>query len=183
MTPEPSRIFASIWQQGAGLAEDPLGNIYGISAEGPYIAGSNLSMSVLKFSPTNGVQVADYFTPYNHQTLSSNDMDLTGILVVPPQSGSYPDEMVAIGEEGTIYLLNRDQLGGLCSTCTIADSQIVQEIPQGAGKESGNPCFWNQRLYFTGDAMPVQAYTVKNGTPVVPAVQSPGAMAGGGTAS
>ena len=179
VTLEPGTTLASIWQKGAGLAEDALGNIYGISAEGPYVAGSNLSTSVVKFSQTNGIQIADYFTPYNHQTLSKGDADLTGIVLFPPQPGSYPNEMVGMGKEGTIYLLNRDQMGGLCATCTTGDTQIVQEIPQGAGRQSGNPCFWNQRLYFTGQDSPVQAYTVRNGTLVVPPVTSPQAMAGG----
>jgi len=180
VTLEPGTTLASIWQKGAGLAEDPLGSIYGVSAEGPYVAGSNLSMSVVKFSSTNGVQVADYFTPYNHQTLSKDDADLTGILLFPPQAGPYPHEMVGMGKEGTIYLLNRDQLGGLCTTCTTGDTQIVQEIPQGAGRGSGNPCFWNQRLYFTGQGNPVQAYTLQNGMLVVPPVKSPQVMTGGG---
>jgi len=180
VTVEPGKVLASIWQKGAGLAADPNGNIYGVTAEGAYIAGSNLSTSIVEFNPTNGLQVADYFTPYNYQTLSKGDFDLTGILLFPPQSGTYPNEMVGMGKEGTIYLLNRDHLGGVCSNCTTGDTQIVQEIPQGAGKESGNPCFWNQRLYFTGQGIPVRAYKVQNGTLVVPAVQSPQAMAGGG---
>ena len=180
VTLEPKTTLASIWQKGAGLAEDTLGNIYGVSGEGPYVAGSNLSTSVVKFSATNGVQVADYFTPYNHLTLSKNDLDLTGVLLFPPQAGPYPREMVAMGKEGTIYLLNRDQLGGLCTTCTTGDTQIIQEIPQGAGKGSGNPCFWNQRLYFTGQAGPVQAYTLQNGMLMVPPATSSQAMGGGG---
>jgi hypothetical protein len=180
VTLEPGKTLASIWQKGAGVAGDLQGNIYAVTGEGPYVAGSNLSISVVKVSSTNGVQVADFFTPYNHQTLSEHDMDLTGVLLLPPESGPYPREMIAIGKEGSIYLLNRDHMGGLCTNCTSGDTQIVQEILQGAGPGGGNPSFWNATVYFTGAANPVQAYTVGNGTLVVPPAKSPQSMDGGG---
>lgn len=180
VTVEPGGTLASIWQKGAGVSGDLQGNIYAVTGEGAYVAGSNLSISVVKFNSTNGIQVADFFTPYNHQTLSDHDMDLTGLLLLPLQSGSYPREMIGIGKEGTIYLLNRDHMGGLCTNCTAGDTQIVQEISQGAGAGGGNPSFWNARVYFTGAASPVQAYTVESGALVVPPAKSPQSMAGGG---
>ncbi len=180
LTLEPGKLLASIWHKGAGLAADSLGNIFALTGEGPYVAGSNLSMSVVKFNFTNGLRLADYFTPYNRQTLNSNDFDLTGLVVLPQNSSPFPREMIAIGKEGTIYLLNRDALGGLCATCTSGDTQIVQEIPQGAGKSGGNPTFWNNRVYFTPQASPVLVYTLRNGTLTLPPLQSPISMSGGG---
>ena len=180
VTVEPGRNLASIWQKGAGIAADPGGNLYAVTSEGPYVAGSNLSISVVEFNQTNGVRVADFFTPYNHQTLATLDQDMTGVLLLPDQSGAYPREMIGIGKEGTIYLLNRDHLGGLCTTCTSGNTQIVQEIPQGGGTGGGNPTYWNNTVYFTGVRTPVQAYTVQNGTLVVPPVKTPVQMAGGG---
>jgi hypothetical protein len=177
---EPGKQFASIWQRGAGVAADTSGHIYAVNAEGPYAAPTNLSISALKFSQTKGVTLVDYFTPYNHQTLAANDMDLTGIVLLPFQSGTYPREMVATGKEGTIYLLNRDNMGHLCAGCTSGDTQIVQEIPQGAGVEGGNPCYWNHRVYFTGDRRPLEAYTVQNGKMLLPPAKSPQSMPGGG---
>ena len=179
VTLEPGKNLASIWQKGAGVAADPGGNIYVVTSEGPYVAGSNLSISVVKLNQKNGVKVADFFTPYNHQTLATNDRDMTGLLLLPVQSGAYPREMIGIGKEGTIYLLNRDHLGGLCTSCTSGDTQIVQEIPQGAGA-SGNPTYWNHTVYFTGAHSPVQAYTVQNRVLVVPPVKTPVQMTGGG---
>ena len=180
VTLEPGKKLASIWQKGAGLAADLLGNVYAVTSEGPYVAGSNLSTSVVKFHVIHGLQITDFFTPYNHATLSSKDYDLTGILLFPQHSEPYPREMIGIGKEGTIYLLNRDAMGSVCTTCTSADTQIIQEIPQGAGWESGNPSFWNNRVYFTPEGSPVRVYTVSNGTLVVPPVTSPTSMTGGG---
>ncbi len=180
VTLEPGKQLASIWQKGAGIAADPGGNIYAVTSEGFYAAPTNLSISAVKFNQTNGVTLVDFFTPYNHQTLSADDMDLTGLVLLPLQSGTYPREMIAIGKEGTIYLLNRDHLGHLCATCSSGDSQIVQEIPQGAGMSAGNPSYWNHKLYFTGDRRPAQAYTVQNGRLLLPPATSPQSMAGGG---
>jgi outer membrane protein assembly factor BamB len=73
-------------------------------------------------------------------------------------------------------------MGQFCSTCAASDTQIVQEIPQGAGRQSGSPVYWNNRVYFTGVASPVQAYTISNGTLVVPPFLEPIQINGGGHA-
>jgi hypothetical protein len=182
-TTEPGKTLASIWQKGAGLSADSDGRIYAETGEGPYAAGSNLSTSVFKLRQYGATLIlADWFTPYNHQYLSSNDLDLhDGVLILPPQPGPYPDELIAEGKEGTVYLLNRHEMGHLCSTCTGGDTQIVQEIPQGAGKNSGTPVYWNNTVYFTG-AGPVLAYTMRNGSLSTPPVAQSVRMGGGGHA-
>jgi hypothetical protein len=181
---EPGKTLASIWQKGAGISADSSGNIYAETGEGFYAADTNLSISVLKLSQTGTtVTLADWFTPYNHQYLSANDLDLNdGVLILPDQPGPYPYELIAEGKEGTIYVLNRDNMGQLCSICTTGDTQIVQEIPQGAGKESGTPVYWNNTVYFTGTSMPVQAYALNNGTLTVPPSVQSVKLGGGGHA-
>jgi hypothetical protein len=183
-TAEPGNTLASIWQRGAGLSADSSGNIYAETSEGFFSEGTNLSSSVLKLSQIGtSLTLTDSFTPYNQQYLSTNDLDLDdGILLLPDQQGPYLRELVAGGKEGTIYVLNRDNMGQYCSTCTLADTQIVQEIPQVA-KSSGVPVYWNNTVYLTGVGAPVYAYSLQNGTLVVPAsAQSPAKMAGGGHA-
>jgi hypothetical protein len=184
-TPEPGRTLASIWHKGGGIPADSSGNIYAETSEGYYQAGTNLAMSVLKLSQSaTALGLADWFTPYNYQFLGDNDKDLAdGVLILPDQPGAFPHEVIAVGKEGTIYLLNRDNMGRLCSTCTSAtgDNQIVQELLQ-AEKGTGIPVYWNNTVYFTGDSMPISGYTLQNGTLLVPPVQSPQAMGGGGHA-
>jgi len=184
-TTEPGKTLASIWHKGGGIPADSSGNIYAETGEGYYQAGTNLAMSVLKFSQSGTtLGLADWFSPYNYQYLSDNDKDLAdGVLILPDQPGAFPHELIAIGKEGTIYLLNRDNMGQLCSTCTSAtgDNQIVQELLQ-AEKATGIPVYWNNTVYFTGISMPVSGYTLQNGTLVVPPVQSPQPMGGGGHA-
>src|SRR5216684_849545 len=128
-----------------------------LQQEGFYAAGTNLSISVLKLSQAGTtVTLADWFTPYNQPYLSANDLDLNdGVLILPDQPGPYTHELIAEGKEGTIYVLNRDNMGQFCSTCTTGDTQIVQEIPLGAGKQSGTPVYWNNTVYFTGTSSPI----------------------------
>jgi hypothetical protein len=183
-TTEPGSILASIWHKGGGIPADSSGYIYAETGEGPFTAGTNLAISVLKFTQSGtSLTLTDWFTPYNYEYLSEHDRDLAdGVLILPDQPGPYPHELIAIGKEGTIYVLNRDSMGQLCSTCTTADTQIVQEIPQGAGGGSGAPVYWNNTVYFTGTSAPVYAYSLQNGSLVVPPVPSPQTRGGGGHA-
>ena len=182
-TTEPAQNLASIWMKGAGPAADSSGNIYAETGEGPFAAGTNFGISVLKFTQSGtSLGLTDWFTPYNYGFLAQNDKDLSnGVLILPDQPGTYPHELIAIGKEGSIYLLNRDSMGQLCASCTTTDTQIVQEVPQGAGKLSGTPVYWNNTVYVTGQSIPVYGYSLQNGTLVTPpALQSAQAMGGGG---
>jgi hypothetical protein len=183
-TAEPGKILASIWQKGGGISADSVGNIYAETSEGYYADSTNLSISVIKLTQSGtSLSLVDWFTPYNHQYLSSNDLDLDdSVLILPNHSGLHPNEAIAIGKEGTIYVLNRNNMGRVCSTCTTQDTQIVQEIPQGAGKQSGSPVYWNSTVYFTGNASPVFAYTFSNGTLQVPPRAQSIKIGGGGHA-
>lgn len=164
---EPGKTLASVWQKGAGISADSSGNIYAETGEGPYAPGTNLSTSVFKLSQVGTtLSLTDWFTPYNHASLSSTDMDFAeGVLLLPDQPGPVPHEAIAIGKEGTIYVLNRDNMGKLCTTCTstTGDTQIVQELPQAVGYESGTPVYWDNMVYFTGTGVPALAYTLTNG--------------------
>jgi hypothetical protein len=183
-TTEPGKSLASIWQKGAGLSADSSGNIYAETSEGFYAPGANLSTSVVKISQSSTtLALADWFTPYNQPYLTAHDLDLNdAVLILPDQAGPYPHELIAEGKEGTIYLLNRDNMGQFCSICTTGDTQIVQEIPNGAGRESGTPVYWNNTVYFTGDSNPVQAYTLSNGALIVPPSVQSIQVGGGGHA-
>src|SRR5579864_2622346 len=128
---EPGRTLASVWQKGAGISADSIGNIYAETGEGFYAPGTNLSTSVFKLSQIGTtLSLADWFTPFNYQYLSNHDLDMAeAVLILPDQPGPFPHELIAIGKLGTVYVLNRDNMGQLCSACTTIDTQIVQELP------------------------------------------------------
>lgn len=182
---EPAGKYASIWQKGAGISADSSGYIYAETGEGRVEPGVDLGTSVFKLSQiSTTLALADWFTPYNWDYLSANDLDLNdGVLLLPDQPGSHPHELIAEGKEGTVYVLDRDNMGQLCTSCTSGDNQIVQELFHAVGPETGTPVYWNNTVYFTGQHTPVQAYALNQGQLVTPPVAQSIKLAGGGHAS
>jgi hypothetical protein len=182
---EPGEYFASIWQKGGGLSADSSGNIYAESGEGPVTGpgtpGENLGTSIFKITQVGStLTVNDWFTPYDWSYLYANDLDLhNSVLVVPDQTGTYPHEAIGVGKEGTIYVVDRDNMGHLCATCTTIDTQIVQELPLAVGKGTGTPLFFNGTVYFTGGHL-VEAYKLTSkGTLLTPPAVSATFASGG----
>jgi hypothetical protein len=161
---EPGKSAAAIWQRGGGLSADSNGYIYGATADGPFTAGSNFGQSVFKLVQSgNSLKLKDWFTPYNEAYLDDNDLDLSEpVLILPNQSGSYPHLAAAVGKEGTIYILNRDNMGHICSTCSHRDTQIVQEL-QSFAPQTGALAYWNNTIYTTANGLPISALSLANG--------------------
>ncbi len=161
---EPGESAAAIWQRGGGLSSDSLGNIYGATADGPFASGMNFGQSVIKLSQVgNSLQLADWFTPFNEALLDEQDLDMSEpVLVLPNQRGKHPHLAAAVGKEGTIYILNRDKMGHFCSTCTKADTQIVQELTAFA-PETGALVYWNNAIYSSAAGLPVSALSLTYG--------------------
>ena len=163
---EPSSYAAAIWQRGGGLSTDSEGFIYGATADGPFTAGTNFGESVFKLAQVgDALQLSDWFTPYNEAYLNDNDLDMSQpVLVLPDQAGKYPHLALAVGKEGTIYVLNRDNLGQFCSKCQSknGDTQIVQELALLA-PETGAMVFWNNIVYVSPNSAPIASYPLTNG--------------------
>ena len=67
-----------------------------------------------------------------------------------------------------IYLVNRDNLGGYNS---LAD-QVVQEVrfePDSDVEIYGGAAYWNQFVYFGGEGVPIEAFSLTNGL-LLPAI-------------
>lgn len=138
-----------------------------------------MPVSVFRLTQSGGtLALSDWFTPYNWQTLSNNDMDLdNAVVILPTQSGPHPYEAVAVGKQGTIYLLDRGNLGHICTSCTTKNTNIVQEL-QNAVPGTGSPVYWNHALYFIS-AGQVQVYKVSQGLLVTPPTKSAYVFGGG----
>jgi hypothetical protein len=161
---EPGESAAAIWMSGGGLSSDSSGNIYGATADGPFASGLNFGQSIFKLSQVGStLELADWFTPFNELYLDENDMDLFApVLVLPTQTGNYPNLLAAVGKEGTIYILNQKTLGHFCATCTILDTQIVQELTA-AAPFTGALAYWNSTIYTTATGAPISAWSLTNG--------------------
>jgi hypothetical protein len=121
----PSGVMGGIWMGGGGPAMDAEGNLYYVTGNGTFNPNSDFGNSVVKLKART-LEVLDWFTPYDWQSLNDNDADL---------GSSYPVilpglNMLVIGSKGRkMYLLNADNLGRVADQ----DSQIPQSwnIPVG----------------------------------------------------
>jgi hypothetical protein len=161
---EPGESAAAVWMRGGGLSSDSSGSIYGATADGPFAAGTNFGQSVFKLSQSGStLQLADWFTPFNELFLDQNDLDMSEpVLVLPKQKGTHPNLLASIGKEGTIYILDQDNMGHFCATCTKADTQIVQELP-GFAPEGGALVYWNDAIYTSATGAPIAALSFSKG--------------------
>ncbi len=157
---------SSLWMSGVGPAADSLGNIYLVTANGTFdvnTGGSDYGDTMVKLTFNGSAfTVADYFTPFDQATMSSQDLDLGagGAVLLPDQSSGPPHLLVAAGKTGTIYLVNRDGMGGYNSSA----DQVVQELPAAVGGIWGAPIYWNNAIYFAGRQDHIKAFPFINGT-------------------
>lgn len=158
----PNGSEGGMWGSGSGPAADANGIIYAATGNGTFDAnssGTDYGDSVIRFnwSPF-GISVADYFTPWDQATLDSQDLDVNagGIVLLPNQSGKYPHLLIQVGKEGTIDLINRDNMGKWHEG---NDDQIVQTIPSVIGGVFGGEAFWNNTGYFSGSYTDLEAFT------------------------
>ena len=169
-TPNGGYGGGGIWQCGGGLATDTTGDLYFTTSNGDFdvnTGGIDYGDSIMKLS-TSGT-VVDYFTPYNQSNLSANNLDLGSagpVLLVDQTGGPYPHLLVSAGKGGTIYVINRDNMGHYNSN---SDNQIVQELvgalPNGDA-EVGNfsaPVYFNGYVYFAAVNDTLRAFQLNNG--------------------
>jgi hypothetical protein len=165
----PDGSDGGIWQSGDGLATDAAGNLYFVTGNGTFNAntgGRDYGDSIMKLSPA-GI-VLDYFTPHDQDYLNTNDLDLGsgGTTLLPDQPGPHPHLAITAGKNGTIYSVDRDNMGGFLSA---DDSQIVQSLVNafpGGTKNTGNfkaPVYWNGHLYFSADADYIKSFQLSSG--------------------
>ncbi len=159
-----------IWQGGAAPAVDSQSNMFLATGNGYFNANSEGGLgygeSVPKTVSSTSRLLPLTTTPVtpadNQDTLDENDTDLGsgGVLLLPGQPGPYPDLAVAVGKEGSIFLLNRDNMGKYNPS---GNSQIVQELPSAIGGVWGMPAYFNGNVYFGGANDALKAFTLANG--------------------
>ncbi len=174
----------SFWNSGGGPAADNAGNLYNLSANGPFDpnlnaagfpANGDYGDSYLKFTPTpGGLTVSDYFTPYNQQQLADNDEDIgsSGLTLVnvTDSSGTSHQLMIGSGKDGNIYVVDTSNMGKYNST----SNNIYQELSGAVGGgEFGSPAAFDGQVYFGGVGATLRAFQFVNGKlQATPASQS-----------
>ena len=171
---DPGSGFGGIWMSGGAPAADSGNNLYVITGNGNFDGNTQFGDSFLRLSTGGGMNVTSFFSPNNQASLSSGDVDLgaggAAILVDQPTAPNHL--VIGGGKEGTMYLLNRDNLGGNTSN----DAGAVQIFSIG-NKIFATPAFWQNTLYIGPISDHVKSYTLNTGAGqfnTSPASQSPG---------
>ena len=163
----PNGVENGIWQGGSGLTVDPAtGYLYLATGNGTFdvnTGGTDYGDGILQLDTANHLNVLDYFTPSNQDSLSSTDADLGsgGVLLIPGSTYG-----IAGGKDGTMYLFDRRNLGQYNPNV----DQVAQEwqatysyVQTGDAGFFGGFVWYNSNLYTWGRRDYLKEYTF-NGT-------------------
>jgi hypothetical protein len=184
----PKGYDGGLWASGTAPAVDGAGNLFTPTGNGSFDGMTEFSSSVVRMTTATGcLAIADSFTPFNQAAISGgdNDMAAAGLILLPDVAGTtqHPHLLTTSGKNGTIYLLDRDHLGGYSTSKTPPDGQIVQEIFNALGAypvdnlassqpnsqdSYGTPTYWRDstgrdHLYWGGIVDSVKMFDLVNG--------------------
>lgn len=144
----PTGANGGIWMSGAAPTVDEFGNVYISVGNGTVGTSANHSdlinrgESLLKLDG-NTLAIKSWFTPFNWPILENGDIDLgsAGILLIPGTTLA-----LSGGKEGKLYLVDRDNMGGLSGSPT-SDTNVIQSF-QVTGFSNpndihGSPIWWD----------------------------------------
>ncbi|MGO9113898.1 MAG: fibronectin type III domain-containing protein [Thermoguttaceae bacterium] len=180
----PNGGLGGIWQGGDPIVSDPQGYFYFQTGNGSFDTSLNSqgfpsngdygdSFVKVAVDPTTsqtnqnvngwGLKVVDYFTPYNQASLSAGDVDLGsgGPTILPDSAGSaaHPYLLVGGGKQGSIYLIDRDNMGKYSPTT----DNVVQELANTVGGILSTPAYFNGNIYITsGYSGPIDEFSISN---------------------
>jgi hypothetical protein len=136
--------YGGIWQNGQSPVGDAAGNLYVITSNGTFDAhagGNDYGQSFLKLNPSRGLSVADYFTPCDHEALSTDDADLGagGPMAIPGTR-----LIVGGGKDGILRVIDSARMGKYDSSSNrdVQEFRINPGTPH-SGIGIGSPIFWN----------------------------------------
>jgi hypothetical protein len=151
----PGGNGAGIWQSGAGITSDGSGTLLvstgNTGAPSTPVAGntppSSLGESIVRLTvqPDGSLKATDFFAPFDAQKLDEGDVDfasggITGLNGEYFGTAAVPHLAVAVGKDGYVYLLNRDELGGF-KQGTGGGDKVVQRLGPSGGVWS-RPGVW-----------------------------------------
>ncbi len=187
----PNGDASGIWMAGAGIAadvENSVGRLFIATGNGTYDAKSPYGTNTMDYgddvirltqATSGALTVADEFTPDNQASFDAADTDVGsgGVLLLPDQSGANPHILVQLGKSGSMYVVNRDNMGGY-STST---NSILQTLTV-AGGLWGMPAYWNGNVYVWPAKGKLNQFSVTNGalstSPIYTSTQSQSAWYG-----
>ena len=117
-----------------------------------------------------GMQVVDYFAPYDqaYLDLADDDLGAGATLMLPPGAG-IPVIRIhpAAGKTGQVYLLDRDNLGGfdpdgdVAALNSVVNSTGILTPPAQINGSFGTPIYYDGYIYFTTQGGPVVEFQLQ----------------------
>jgi hypothetical protein len=164
---------AGIWMGGCGMGVDENTNLYFLTGNGVFTAsnsvGTEFGDSIIRLSTTNGLKVADYFTPWDEHTWSvtSGDTDLGsgGLILVPNMPGTNAHLLIGGGKAGKFYVVNRDQLTTNNAHYTPSGNYdaVLQTLTNASGFFMCGPAYFNTNVYYCNYNGVMKMYGITNG--------------------
>jgi hypothetical protein len=154
-------------ENGAGVSADAGGYVLTATGHGKFDTGSplsrkNFAQTLLKLQPAPILTIADTFTPSKQSALTSSKSDLgsTGVVILPDQTGTANSHLAIMGgTNGTLYLANRDNLGGFVAA---GPDNVIKTISL-AGAIFGTPAYWQNAVYVAAAGDAIKAYALNAG--------------------
>jgi regulation of enolase protein 1 (concanavalin A-like superfamily) len=169
----PNQQGGGIWMGGGAPTADANNNLYVLTGNGTFDATSagapnnDYGDSLLQL--TGNLAVSQYFTPSDQATLAQSDGDFASggaaILADLPAGSPVRHLIMGGGKDQSLYVLNRDLLGGL------GDSGAVQQINFGFSIFTTG-AYWNNNYYLVGARGPLKAYLLNASVPSFSLVSS-----------
>ena len=166
----PNSIQGGMWNSGAPPSADVAGSVYVATAntgDESSIGPNDFPISVVRLTNSSALTVADFFTPYNAETLDDDDLDLgsAGVLILPDLVDSQSvvhQYAVAAGKDGKMYVVDRGNMGQY----NMSTNNIVQTIEiNGTGTANLNystPAYFNNYVYVCPTSQTLKAFAISN---------------------
>jgi hypothetical protein len=160
----PNVQFGGIWMSGGAPSADASNNLYLITGNGAFDAtngsppNNDYGDSFLQLSPS--LNISSYFTPSDQENDEANDLDFGSggaAIVVNTTSATLKHLVIGGGKDGTVYLLNGDNMGGS------GDSNARQQFNVGQ-PIFATGAFWNDNFYLAGIYGPLNSYSFNSST-------------------
>ena len=162
----PETQEGGIWMGGGAPASDPNGNLYLVTGNGNFDANSSTAPntdygdSLLQLTGTLGL--SQYFTPSDQAADGGGDLDFgaggAAVLADLPAGSPIPHLLICGGKDSSLYVLNRDVLGGL------GDNVAVQKIDFGY-RVYATGAYWNSNYYLSGNQGPLVEFVLNAAVP------------------
>ena len=161
----PIAYGAGIWLGGSGPASDASGDIYlttgntsGNSTPG---INSDYGNTFVRVSGSDPLSPVDYFAPANAlaNDATGTDFSSSGPLLLPDlvdRNNITRHLAVVAGEDGVIYVVNRDNMGQY----NASRNNVYQQLPGDGHANFSSPVYFNNTIYLGPAGLSLRAYPV-----------------------